>query len=75
MQSEQIIQKIKAHIGQCEIIVNGSDCNFSVEVTSPNFQGKNTLMRHRMVNAAVADDIQSGALHALSIKTYTPEEK
>ena len=34
---------------------------------------QNTLQRHRMVNAALADEFRSG-LHALSLITKTPEE-
>jgi len=34
---------------------------------------QNTLQRHRMVNAALADEFKSG-LHALSLTTKTPEE-
>lgn len=34
---------------------------------------QNALQRHRMVNAALADEFKAG-LHALSLTTKTPEE-
>ena len=34
---------------------------------------QNALQRHRMVNAALADEFEGG-LHALSLTTRTPEE-
>ncbi|KAF9653191.1 bola-like protein [Thelephora ganbajun] len=49
------------------------ETHFSVQMVSEAFRGKNTLQRHRMVNAALADEFK-GALHALSLITKTPEE-
>ena len=74
MEQQEIINKITAQLSECEIEVKGADCSFSVTIISSDFEGKNTLARHRLVNQAVADDIKSGALHALSITALTPEE-
>jgi len=49
------------------------ETHFSVQIVSEAFKNKNTLQRHRMVNAALADEFKSG-LHALSLTTKTPEE-
>lgn len=47
--------------------------SFEVYVTSPQFEGRRLLERHKMVNAAVAKHMD--AIHALSIKrTKTPAE-
>lgn len=40
--------------------------SFEVEVVSEKFEGKRLLERHRMVNAALVELMQS--IHALSIK-------
>ena len=39
---------------------------------SPLFEKKNTLARHRLVNAALKSEI--AAIHAWSPKCFTPEE-
>ncbi|KAJ0969612.1 hypothetical protein J5N97_022489 [Dioscorea zingiberensis] len=44
----------------------GCGASFEVEVVSEKFEGKRLLERHRMVNAALAELMQS--IHALSIK-------
>ena len=36
--------------------------------------GKPLLARHRMVNATVKTQLDSGTIHALALKTLTPAE-
>jgi acid stress-induced BolA-like protein IbaG/YrbA len=54
--------------------VQGADgVHFEAEVVSAAFQGKLPLARHRMVYATLGD-LMGGAIHALSLRTVTPEE-
>ena len=36
------------------------------------FEGLSPVKRQQLVYAALSDEIASGALHAISIKTFTP---
>lgn len=45
---------------------------FTSTIVSPEFAGKNSLKRHRLVNAALKDEI--ALIHAWSAKCQTPEE-
>lgn len=46
---------------------------FTVEIVSEQFEGKRLLERHRMVNAALAEELKE--IHALSItKALTPTQ-
>lgn len=54
-------------------VPEGSESHFKVVVVSPEFEGKNLLARHRLINAALADELKS-SIHALAIHTYTEEE-
>ena len=47
--------------------------HFEALIVSPAFAGKLPLARHRMVYAALGD-LMGGAVHALSLRTLTPEE-
>lgn len=50
--------------------------NSSVEITSPSFQSKPQPARHRMVYALLKDEMeQQGGIHALQLRTKTPEEE
>ena len=50
------------------------ESHFSVVVVSPAFAGKSRLERHRMVNAALAEEL-AGPVHALAVTALTPEEQ
>jgi acid stress-induced BolA-like protein IbaG/YrbA len=54
--------------------VRGDDgVHFEAEVIATQFAGKLPLARHRLVYATLGD-LMGGAIHALSLKTFTPEE-
>lgn len=54
--------------------VRGDDgVHFEAEVIAGQFAGKLPLARHRLVYATLGD-LMGGAIHALSLKTFTPEE-
>ncbi len=54
---------------------NGADIGDHLEaiVVSSAFEGKRTVQQHQLVNKAVKEALNSGAIHALALKTYTPE--
>lgn len=51
----------------------GGAGHFNVVIISDKFEGLNSLKRHRLVYDAVSD-IMNTEIHALSMKTYTPDE-
>ncbi len=74
MQSEQI-KKIIADGLPCEALhVEGDGEHFEALVVSAQFVGKSRVQRQQMVNAILRTYFDSGELHALSMKTVTPEE-
>ena len=54
--------------------VEGADgVHFEATVVATQFAGKLPLARHRLVYATLGD-LMGGAIHALALKTLTPEE-
>jgi BolA family transcriptional regulator, general stress-responsive regulator len=51
----------------------GGETHFRVYVVSEAFRGKSRLERHRMINAALAAELQAG-VHALAIHAAAPGE-
>jgi len=49
------------------------ETHFTVRVTAPAFAGKSRLQRHRLVNDALAQELQDG-VHALAIEAKAPGE-
>jgi acid stress-induced BolA-like protein IbaG/YrbA len=55
-------------------VVQGDDgVHFEAEVIASQFAGKLPLARHRLVYATLGE-LMGGAIHALALKTLTPEE-
>ena len=54
--------------------VTGDGRHFSAVVVSDSFAGKNPIAQHRMVYSALGDRFDTEVVHALSLKTYTPEQ-
>ena len=74
METSTIEQLIMTGIPGAEVTVTGDGSHFEAVVVSDAFAGKSLLQKQRMVMATVNEQIASGELHALSIKTFTPED-
>jgi acid stress-induced BolA-like protein IbaG/YrbA len=74
MEIAEVRQLIEAGIPNCEMIVDGEACNFSVVVVSDSFTGMSTVKRQQQVLATVKEPLATGALHAISMKVYTQAE-
>ena len=60
---------------RAEIIdLTGTQDHYQAVIVSPLFAGKIMIEQHRMVLAMVQKEIDSGEVHALTLKTYTPEQ-
>ncbi|MFZ5638268.1 MAG: BolA family protein [Pseudomonadota bacterium] len=74
MTPDAIRQLIEQGLPGARVHVQGDDgVHFEAVVVSEAFRGKLPLARHRMVYATLGD-LMGGAIHALSLKTVTPEE-
>ena len=58
--------------GTLTTIAGGCGQAFSAIIVSPQFEKKNTLARHRLVNTALK--VEVAAIHAWTPKCYTPEQ-
>jgi acid stress-induced BolA-like protein IbaG/YrbA len=60
---------------ECEYIkVLGDDgTHFEAVIVSAAFSGKSMVQQHQLVYAALGDRMRA-EIHALSMKTYTPEQ-
>lgn len=74
MQAEQIKQLIEAGIPGCQAIVSGDDgAHFEATVISEVFAGQSMVKQHQMVYATLGNRMQA-EIHALAIRTLTPEQ-
>ena len=75
MTKEQIRDLIAERIDCAEIDVRGDDgAHFEATIVAAAFAGKSRVARHQLIYAALGDHMRE-AIHALSFKTMTPEER
>lgn len=69
--------EIKALIesGMSNVIVNvdGDGTHFEALIVSTEFEGKSLIERHKLVYGVLGDAMKE-RIHALSLKTFTPEQ-
>ena len=63
---------IPASIVQITDLTGGGD-HYQAVVVSSQFAGKSLIQQHQLVYGTVREAMDSGAIHALALKTYTPE--
>lgn len=74
MNADRIRALIEAGLPGARVEVQGEDgVHFEALVVSEAFRGKLPLARHRMVYAALGE-LMGGEIHALALRTQTPEE-
>lgn len=74
MHEQDIKQMIEASIEGSEANVTGDGSHFEAVVVAEVFADKSILEKQKMVYAALGEHITSGAIHALTIKAYTPKQ-
>jgi acid stress-induced BolA-like protein IbaG/YrbA len=74
MDTDTIRQLIETGLPGARADVRGEDgVHFEATVVAAQFAGKMPLARHRLVYATLGERM-GGEIHALSLKTLTPEE-
>ena len=74
MQPDEIQKLIESGITDVTATVTGGDGHFDATVVGDCFDGKSLVQQQKIVYAVLNEHIASGAIHALTIKTYTPEK-
>jgi acid stress-induced BolA-like protein IbaG/YrbA len=54
--------------------MTGTGDHFEARVVSASFEGKGMVDQHKLVYASVQDWLATGELHALSLRTFTPDQ-
>ncbi len=76
MTAEQISERIQQALPDARVQVNdltGTRDHWEVQIVSSAFQGKMPIARHRMIYDIFSEEMK-GPIHALTLKTLTPEQ-
>jgi len=74
---DQVESMIKVGLPDAEVQVQdltGGGDHYQVVVVSSLFEGKGLVQRHQLVYRALQQAMSSEAIHALTMKTYTPQD-
>ncbi len=73
MDPKEIKAMIEAGMPGASVEVEGDGTHFEAVIVSKDFEGKTLLERHQEVYKVLGDAMKE-RIHALSLKTYTPEQ-
>jgi acid stress-induced BolA-like protein IbaG/YrbA len=73
MQAIELQELIETGIPGAEVTVRGDGDHFDAVVVSGKFSGLTMVQQHQLVYGTLAGRM-GGEIHALALKTFTPEE-
>ena len=73
MDPQDIKQMIENGMQNSQVSVEGDGTHFEALIISEEFEGKSLIQRHKLVYEVLGDAMKE-QIHALSMKTYTPEQ-
>lgn len=74
MEPEEIKTLLAQAVELDEIHVKGENGHFQVIAVAEMFDGMSRVKKQQTIYGPLADVIESGAVHAVSIKTFTPAQ-
>ncbi len=74
LQCSEIKQLLEASLNDAEIEVLGGEGKYQVTIVSSMFEGLNRVKRQQSIYKVLNSHIQTGAIHAVSMILYTPQE-
>lgn len=75
---QQVEAMIKAELPDAQVEVQdltGGGDHYQVTVVSSQFEGKRLVQQHQLVYGALNEAMSSEAIHALALKTSTPQQQ
>lgn len=73
MDPNEIKAMIERGMSNALVNVEGDGTHFDALIVSTEFEGKSLIERHKLVYGVLGDAMKE-RIHALSLKTFTPEQ-
>ncbi|HEX4421057.1 MAG TPA: BolA family protein [Kofleriaceae bacterium] len=76
MKPEAIVARIRAQLPDAQVELKdltGTEDHWHATIVSGEFAGKSLIARHRLVMAALAEEMK-GPIHALTLDVKSPDE-
>ena len=74
MQPEEVKAQLEIQLPDCQFEVIGDGSHFQVVAIGAVFESLNAVKKQQLIYGVLNDKIADGSIHALVIKTFTPDE-
>ncbi|AQA19800.1 cell division protein BolA [Halioglobus japonicus] len=74
MDAATVKNLLEQHLPDCEFQVQGEGSNYDIIAVGSVFEGLRPVKKQQLVYGALSEEIASGAIHAVNIRTLTPAE-
>lgn len=74
MDVEEIRRLLEAGLGDCEVAIQAEGNKLGLMLVAEAFTGLSRVKRQQLVYSFLNEKINSGEIHAVSMKCQTPEE-
>jgi acid stress-induced BolA-like protein IbaG/YrbA len=75
MDDAELKQVLQAGLDDCEVEIQIDGNKVALGLVSGAFAGLSRVKRQQLVYGLLKDRIESGEIHAVTMRTQTPEEK
>jgi len=72
--ADEVRARVEQTIVPSQVTAQGDASRMEIVVVSSAFEGVGRVRKQQLVYAAIAELIREGALHAVTIRAYTPSE-
>ncbi|QFU74956.1 BolA/IbaG family iron-sulfur metabolism protein [Halioglobus maricola] len=74
MDAATVKNLLQEHLPECEFQVQGEGSNYDIVAVGDVFEGLRPVKKQQLVYGALSEQIADGSIHAVNIRTLTPEQ-
>ncbi|MEM8562692.1 MAG: BolA/IbaG family iron-sulfur metabolism protein [Pseudomonadota bacterium] len=74
MDAATVKNLLQEHLADCEFFVEGEGNHYTITAVGDVFEGLRPVRKQQLVYGALSESIANGSVHAVNIRTYTPDE-
>lgn len=74
MDAATVTTLLQTQLEGCEVHVEGEGNRYDITVVGEVFEGMRPVQKQQLVYAGLADQIADGSIHAVNIRTFTPDQ-
>jgi acid stress-induced BolA-like protein IbaG/YrbA len=74
MDADTVKGLLQNHMPDCEFHVQGEGSHYDIAAIGNVFEGLRPVKKQQLVYAALGGHIADGSIHAVNIRTFTPDQ-